>query len=159
MLGFVIQLKPDDIAVLLYAFHQLPDDPLRMVEIHRAGDVHILPGTVFSRSAFRYGDDFRVGCRQPGRHRVSGRTHNYGNPRFLRGLQRPAHMGEIEHPVFRFFRGPGGFRNTDDIDARLPHHLHILPQPFLRHVLVIVRYSIKQTIHCNHLPFSVSKRP
>ena len=80
--------------------------------------------------------------REPRRHRIRRRADNDGNARRLRGPERPLDMREIKDAVLRLLAGPRGFRNADHIDVRRPHHFHVLLQPLIGHVLVVVRDAV-----------------
>ena len=145
--GLVVQLIAYDGGMILDVLHQSADGALAVKEIVLVGDVHLLASTVFLPALGGGDHDVRVLFDHPCRDGIRRRADNDADPRLAHGAQNAVQMSEIELAVARFGGAPRRFEHPHDVDARPLHHLHVLLQPFVRHVFVVIRDPVTEFFH------------
>lgn len=130
------------------AFHQLTYGPFCIKQIVWVRDIHILPRPIQVPASLGISQDFWVFLHHPCRHRISGRPDNHANPCLFHRINYPHHMGKVEYPILRLTSTPGRLCNPYHIYPCRLHHPHILLQPPIWQVFLIICRPIKQFVHC-----------
>ena len=143
----IIQLEADDALSMCCALHQFSDYTLRIEQVHRMGNVHDLTGTVNTSSSYCFSQYIRMRLHHPCRHSIGRRTDNHIDSCLFHGIHYSFHMGKIKYSWLRLASAPGRLGNSNGIDSRFFHHFHIFIQAVIRHILIIICYSIKKFFH------------
>src|ERR1051325_2848336 len=146
--GLIVELITDDRRIVLVVIEYLAYHALGVEAIGRIGDVHVLAHAVGGTLAVEARDqNLRVLMIEPGGDGISGRAHDDFDSGLAHALDDLIHPCKIELAVARLPQPPTGLAHANDSDARILHHLDILVEPLVGHVLVIVRDAVKHCLH------------
>src|SRR5437899_10721083 len=85
---------------------------------------------------------------QPRWNGTGGRAKNDLDARLVQMIQGTLHPSKLKISVARLPTAPRRFPDANDRDARLSHHLDILVETVVWHILRVVRNAVQ---HCIHL--------
>jgi hypothetical protein len=146
--GLIVDLPADHVRIILVARHDLADQALGIEAVCRRIGIHVLAHAVGVLHAVELaGQDFRVLFGHPGRNGVGRGTHDDLDAGFSHGLDHAVHPGIFEAAVFRLPQAPGRFAQAHHVEAGRLHHLHVLFQPLIRHVLMVVGGAVQDGRH------------
>ena len=121
----IIQLETDDTFASLADFQQFTDYTLPIFQIIRICDIHDLTGAVHTLALMCHSQNCRIHFYQPGWNRIGWCTDDDVNACFFHGIQHLGHRGKIKLAFLLFVSTPGGFCDTDYIDACGFHHFDV----------------------------------
>ncbi len=104
-LCLIVDLEADHALAVCGVLQKLNDDPLRMPQVRRGGDVHDLARTVSVLAGTGHRQYFRMRLDQPCRHRIGRCPDDHANASVLHGIKDTIHMREVENARLRFARG------------------------------------------------------
>ena len=83
---------------------------------------------------------------EPRRDAVGRRAHQHSDPGPVHPLDHRVHPRELEAPLLRLPQAPARLTHPYDVDACGLHHLHVLIEPLVWHVLVIVGDAVQDRV-------------
>src|SRR5262249_32156434 len=156
--GLVINLVTDNRRVVPVMIENLSNDSLGVEKISWTGYVHVLAETVSGPLAAESGDeDFGMLAIKPNRNRIGRRTHYHFDTGLIHALDDSVHPREFKMSFLRLPQPPARFAHSHDVDAGLFHHLNVLIEAFIRHVLVVIRDAVENCVHSRRLPESLKR--
>src|SRR5207245_11692119 len=84
---------------------------------------------------------------QPRWNGIGGRAKNHLDARLVQMIQGTLHPSKLKISVARLPTAPRRFPDANDRDARLSHHLDILVETVVWHILRVVRNAVQPWIH------------
>ncbi len=155
MLGLIVGLVADHCRMAGDMADQLADHTLRMEQVGRAGDVHILARAILVWPGRCDRQDLRVFPDQPGRHGIGRCADDHFDAGLVHRFKDAVDRSEIEDAVLRFERAPGRLGDADRGDPGNQHHRDVLVESLVGHVFVVIGDAIAEFglfhIHRCHL--------